>query len=68
MVLSDEYGTGPSIVIIKEVGFGIDVILTGLLMETLEELAEMVIIETSSKGIGGTEVFSNKISLLSIRH
>ena len=68
MVLSDEYWTGPGIVIIKGVTFGADVILTGLFVETLEELAEMVMIETSSKGIGGTEVFSNKISLLSIRH
>ena len=68
MVLSDEYGTGPSIVIIKGVAFGTDVILTGLLVETLEELAEMVMIETSSKGIGGIGVFSNKIYLLSIKH
>ena len=59
MVLSGEYGTGPGIVIIKGVAFGTDVILTGLLVETLEELAEMVMIETSSKGIGGTRVFSN---------
>ena len=47
MVLSDEYGTGPGIVIIKGVAFGTDVILVGLLVETLEELAEMVMIETS---------------------
>ena len=68
MVLFDIYGIGPSIVIIKGAAFGIDVILTGLLVETPEELAEMVRIETSSRGIGETGVFSNKISLLSIRH
>ena len=33
MVLSDEYGTGPGIVIIKGVAFGTDVILTGLLVD-----------------------------------
>ena len=38
--------------IIKGVAFRTDVILTGLLVETLEELAEMVMIETSSTGIG----------------
>ena len=48
MVLSDEYGTGLGIVIIRGVAFGTDVILTGLLVEPLEELAEMVMIETSS--------------------
>ena len=68
MVLSDVYETGPGIVIIKGAAFGTDVILTGLLVETSEELAEMVMIETSSIGIGGTGVFSNKISLLSTRH
>ena len=45
-VLSDVYGTGPGIVIIKGATFGTDVILTGLLMETLEELPEMVTMET----------------------
>ena len=54
--------------IIKGVAFGADVILTGLLVDTLEELEEMVMIETSLKGTGGTKVFSNKISLLSFRH
>ena len=44
VVLSDEYGIGPGIVIIKGVAFGTDVILTGLLVETLEEFAEMVIV------------------------
>ena len=44
-----------------------DVILTGFLEEALEELEEMVIIDMSSKGTNGTKVFSNKISLLSIR-
>ena len=44
---SDEYGTGPGIVIIKGAAFGTDVILTGLLVETLEELSEMVTMETS---------------------
>ena len=47
MVLSDEYGTGPGIMVIKGVTFGTDVILTGLLVETLEELLEMVTMETS---------------------
>ena len=59
--MSDEYGIGPGIVIIKGATLGTDVILTGLLVETLEELAEMVMIETSSTGIGETGVFSNKI-------
>ena len=68
MVLSDKYGTDPGIIIIKGAAFGTDVILTGLLVETLEELAEMVMIDTSLRGTGGTEVFSNKISLLYIRH
>ena len=68
MVLPDEYGTGPGIVIIKGVAFATYVILMGLLVETLEELAEMVMIETSSKGKGVTGVFSNKIYLLSIRN
>ena len=54
--------------IIRGVAFGTDVILTGLLVETLEELAEMVMIETSSTGTGETGVLSNKISLLSIKH
>ena len=52
---------------IKGVILGTDVILTGFLEEALEELAEMVIMETSSTGTNGTKVFSNKISLLSIR-
>ena len=47
MVLSDEYGTGPGIVINKGAAFGTDVILTSLLVETLEESVEMVMIETS---------------------
>ena len=46
--------------------FGTDVILTGLL-GTLEELAEMVMIEMSSIGTGETGVLSNRISLLSIK-
>ena len=61
MVLSDVYGTGLGIVTIKGVAFGTNVIFTGLLVETLEELEEMVMIETSSTGIGETGVFSNKI-------
>ena len=47
MVLSDEYGIGQGIIIIKGAIFGIDVILMGLLVETLEELSEMVTMETS---------------------
>ena len=46
---------------------GTDVILTGFLEEALEEFAEMVIIETSSKETKGTTVFSNRIYLLSTR-
>ena len=44
---SDEYGIGPGTVIISGATLGTDVILTGLLVETLEELAEMVTMETS---------------------
>ena len=47
--------------IIKGAAFGTDVILTGLLVDILEELEEMVMIETSSTGIGETGIFSNKI-------
>ena len=39
---------------------GTDVILTGLLVETLEELAEIVMIETSLKETGGIGVFRTK--------
>ena len=46
-VLSNEYGIGPGIVIIKGATFGTNVIITGLLVETLEELLEMVTMETS---------------------
>ena len=53
---------------IKGATLGTDVILIGFREEALEEMAEMVIMETSSTGINGTKVFSNKISLLSTRH
>ena len=52
--------------IIRGVAFGTDVIIMGLL-ETLEELAEMVMIETSLIGTGETGVLSNRIYLLSIK-
>ena len=45
--LSDGYDIGLGIVMIKGADFGTDVILTGLLVETLGGLSEMVIIETS---------------------
>ena len=46
---------------------GTDVILTGFLVEALEELSKMVIIATSSARTKGITVFSNRIYLLSIR-
>ena len=53
--------------IINEATLGAGVILTGLLVETLEGLAKMVIIAISSHGTVGIKIFSNKISQLSIR-
>ena len=67
MVLSNEYRIGQGIVIINGATLGTDVILTGLLVESLEELAEIVMIETSSTGICEIGVLSNRISLLSIK-
>ena len=58
--MSEAYGTGPGRVIISGATLGEYVILIGLLEETLEELAEMVIIATSSIGTTGIIVFSNK--------
>ena len=61
------FETGPGTMIISGANHGADVILTGLLEETLEGLVEMVIMVTSSIGTTGIIVFSNIISLLSIR-
>ena len=47
--------------------FGTDVILTGLLVETLGGFSDMVIIETSSQEFPVRGTFSNKIYLLAIR-
>ena len=58
--MSEEYGTGPGKVIINGEILGEDVILTGLLEETLEGLAEMVMIATSSCRTVGTRVFRTK--------
>ena len=58
---------GPGTVMITGAIFGTDVILTGFLEGALEELSKMVIMATSSVGTEGTIVFSNRISLLSIR-
>ena len=55
-------------VIISGATLETDVILIGLLVETLEGLAEMVTIETFLQEMVGTGVFSNKISLSSIKH
>ena len=52
---------------IRGANFGTYVILTGLLVETLGGLSEMVIIETSSQEFLIRGTFSNKISLLSIK-
>ena len=60
-------GIGPGHVIINRAILIAGVILTGLIKEALEGLEEMVIIAMSSDGTIGTRVFSNKISLLSIR-
>ena len=45
--MSETYGIGPGTVIISGAILGADVILTGLLEETLEGLAEIVIMATS---------------------
>ena len=54
-------------VMIRGAKFGTNVILTGLLVEILGGLSEMVIIETSSQEFLVRGTFSNKISLLDIR-
>ena len=58
---------GPGAVIINGAILGTGVTLTGFHEETLEGLAEMVMMTTSLIGTNGIIVFSNKISLLSIR-
>ena len=58
---------GPGAVIINGAILGTGVTLTGFLEETLEGLAEMVIMATSSFGTNRNIIFSNKISLSSIR-
>ena len=54
-------------VMIRGENFGADVILTGLLVENLGGLSEMVVIETSSQEFLIRGTFSNMISLLAIR-
>ena len=47
--------------------FWVDMILTGFFEGGLGGLLKIVTIETSSAGTAGTIIFSNNISLLSIR-